>query len=87
MYADTNSSNGDSIPDVVGHSETGIHRVRRSLQNDDGPYKRLSTSLKIDSTSDFGYGHADDEARGLTRSESDIESNKIHQNYLVSLRF
>lgn len=87
MSVDTNSSNGDSIPDVVGHSETSVHKVRRSVQNDDGPYKRLSTSLKIDSASDFGSGHADEEARGFTQSENDIESNKIHQNYLVCLRF
>lgn len=86
MSVDTNSSNGDSIPDVVGHSETSIHRVRRSVQNDDGPYKRLSTSLKIDSASDFGSGRADDEARGFTQSENDIESNKIHQNYLFGFK-
>ena len=87
MSADTHSSTEDSIPDVVVNSDSDVRKVRRSLQNEDGPYKRLSTSLKIDTSSDHSSGSNGGEGRGFTQSENDIESHKIHQNYLVCINY
>nr|XP_022321441.1 low affinity vacuolar monovalent cation/H(+) antiporter-like isoform X1 [Crassostrea virginica] len=86
MSADTHSSTEDSIPDVVVNSDSDVRKVRRSLQNEDGPYKRLSTSLKIDTSSDQSSGSNGGEGRGFTQSENDIESHKIHQNYLFGFK-
>lgn len=90
MSVETNSSNGDLIPDVVvRNSDTGVYKIGCPLQNDDSsPYKRLSRSMKVDSNSDLESSQQTGEARGFTKSENDvtdIEAQKIHQNYLVCI--
>ncbi|XP_048772505.2 uncharacterized protein LOC125678253 isoform X2 [Ostrea edulis] len=91
MSVETNSSNGDLIPDVVvRNSDTGVYKIGCPLQNDDSsPYKRLSRSMKVDSNSDLESSQQTGEARGFTKSENDvtdIEAQKIHQNYLFGFK-
>ncbi|XP_062608967.1 uncharacterized protein LOC134270739 isoform X2 [Saccostrea cucullata] len=79
-----NSLNGSLVGDT--NSESGANKIRSAFKDDDsGPYKRLSCSLKVDG-SDTGSHEENEETRGFTKSENDVEAQKIHQNYLFGFK-